>query len=83
MTDRLTSTYSNSAYHPLSCEFDSRSWRGIFYILCNELASDHMFSPVTSISSTTKTDPTTLPELFNHNGFNNLCPGKKLIKPTF
>ena len=79
MTDRLTSTYANSTYHHLSCEFDSRSWRGIFYILCNELASDHMLSPVTSISSTTKTDPTTLAELFNHNDLNNSCPGKKLI----
>jgi hypothetical protein len=42
----------------LSCEFESRSWRGVLYItvcdkVCQCLATDRWFSPV---SSTNKTD---------------------------
>ena len=34
-------TYAVSAYHHYSCEFETRSWRGVFDIpLCDKFASD-------------------------------------------
>ena len=50
-----------SAYHLLSCEFEPRSWRGVFDTtlcdkVCQWLATGQWFSPGTPASSTNKTD---------------------------
>jgi len=54
-------TCAISAYHRYSCEFESRSWRGVIdTTLCEKvwpwLATGRWFSPGTSVSSTNKTD---------------------------
>jgi hypothetical protein len=44
----------------MSCEFESRSWRGVLDTLCEKvcqwLATGQLFSPGTPVSSTNKTD---------------------------
>ena len=57
----FTITSANSAYHHLSCEFESRSWGGVLdTTLCNKvcqwLAAGQWFSPGTLVSSINKTD---------------------------
>jgi hypothetical protein len=52
---------TTSAYHHYSCEFESRSWRGILDTklcdkVCQWLAKGRWFSPGTTISTTNKTD---------------------------
>ena len=54
----FTTTYAINAYHHYSCEFESRSWRGLLDItlcdkVCQWLAAGRWFSPV---SSTNKID---------------------------
>ena len=54
----FTTTYAINAYHHYSCEFESRSWRGVLDIIlcdkvCQWLAAGRWFSPV---SSTNKID---------------------------
>ena len=50
-----------NAYQHWSCEFESRSWRGVLnialcYKVCQWLASGWWFSPGTPVSSINKTD---------------------------
>jgi hypothetical protein len=50
-----------SAYHHLSCEFESHPWRGVLDItlcdkVCQRLETGRWFSPGTPVSSTNKTD---------------------------
>jgi hypothetical protein len=57
----LTTIYTISAYHHLSCEFKSHSWRGVLdTTLCDKvclwLAAGQWFSLGTPVSSTNKTD---------------------------
>jgi hypothetical protein len=66
----FTTTCAISACHHWSCEFESRSWRGVFYTkLCDEvcqwLATGHRFFLDTPVFSTNKTDLTTT--IFNWN----------------
>ena len=61
MVNGFTTIYAISAYHPLSCEFESCSWRGVLDTtlcdkVCQWLASGRLFSPSTTVSSTNKTD---------------------------
>ena len=54
-------TRAISAYHHLSCEFEPRSWRGVYdTTLCDKVclcpATGRWFSPVTPVSSSNKTD---------------------------
>ena len=61
MVVRFTTTCVISAYHYLSCEFESSSWRGVLYTtlcdkVCQLLATSRWFSPGTPVSSTNKTD---------------------------
>ena len=56
----FTATYAISVYHYHSCESESRSWQGVLDIaLCDKvsqlLAPGRWFSPITSVSSTNKT----------------------------
>ena len=49
------------SYHHLSCEFESRSWRGVLDTtlcdkVCKWLATGRWVSPGTSVSSSNKTD---------------------------
>jgi hypothetical protein len=59
----FTTTYATSAYNHKSCEFESRSWRGVLNTtLCDKdkvwqwLATGWWFSPGPLVSSTNKTD---------------------------
>jgi len=57
----FTTTYAISAYHHWSCEFDSRSWRGVLDTtlcdkVCQWLAAGRWFSPGSPVSSSNKTD---------------------------
>jgi len=57
----FTTSCAISAYHHLSCEFESRSWRGVFdTTLCDKvsqwLVAGRWFSSGTPVSSTNKTD---------------------------
>jgi hypothetical protein len=57
----IVATCTISAYHLLSCEFEPRSWRGVFDTtlcdkVCQWLATGKWFSPGTPASSTNKTD---------------------------
>ena len=61
MVVRLTTTFTISTYHHQSCEFESHSWRGTLdTILCDQIcqsiAADRYFSPVTPVFSTNKTN---------------------------
>ena len=54
-------TFMTSAYHHHSCEFESRSWRGVLDTavcdkVCQWLATGRWFSPGIPVSSTNKTD---------------------------
>jgi len=56
-----TPTYAISAYHHLSCDFESRSWRGLLDTalcdkVCQWLPTGWWFSSGTPILSTNKTD---------------------------
>jgi hypothetical protein len=53
-------TYAIGAYHPLRCEFEPRSWRGVldttlYDKVCQWLVTDLLFSLGTPVSSTNKT----------------------------
>ena len=72
-----------SAYHHLSCEFESRSWRGVLntilsHKVCQWLVVGWWFSSGTPVSSTNKTDRHDITEIMlnvalNHNRlFHNL-----------
>jgi len=57
----FTTTCASSVYHHKSCKNESRWWRGVLdTILCDSvfqwLATGRLFSPVTPVSSTNKTD---------------------------
>jgi len=54
MVVRITTTYVISAYHHLSREFESHSWRSDK--VCQWLTTGRWFSPGTPVSSTNKTD---------------------------
>ena len=56
----FTTTCAIIAFHHWSCEFESRSWRGVLYTalcdkVCQQLATGRWFSPGTPASSITKT----------------------------
>jgi len=57
----FTTTYTISAYHYLSCELESHSWRCaldaiLFDKVCQGFCGKSWFSPGTPVSSTIKTD---------------------------
>ena len=57
MVVRFTTIYAINVCHLLSCEFESRSWRGVFDTtlcgkVCQKLAVSRWFSLVTSINKT-------------------------------
>jgi hypothetical protein len=57
----FSTNYAISAYHPSSCEFEPRSWRGVLDItlcdkVCQSLVAGRWFSLGTPVSSTNKTD---------------------------
>ena len=57
----FTTTWAVSAYHHLSCEFESHSWRGVLYTtichkVCPRLVAGLLFSPGTSVFPINKTD---------------------------
>jgi len=59
----FTTTCTISAYHHYSCEFESRSWRGLLSTtwcdkVCQWLSTGRWFSLGTPVSSTNKTDAT-------------------------
>jgi hypothetical protein len=60
MVVRFITTCAISAYHHLSCEFESRSWRGVLdTTLCDEVCQwlvTGRFNPGTPVSSITKAD---------------------------
>jgi len=61
-------TYAISAYHYLSCEFESRSWQCVLYAtlcdqVCQWLATDGWFSLGPPVSSTIKTDHQDITEI--------------------
>jgi hypothetical protein len=70
----FTTTYAISAYHHWCCEFESRSWRGLFdktlcYKVCQWLATGRWFSPV---SSTNKTDRHDITEIVLKEALNTI-----------
>ena len=65
----FTTTCAISAYHHWSCQFKSRSWRGVFdKTLCDKvcqwLPTGRWFSPDTPVSSTNTTDHHDITEIF-------------------
>jgi hypothetical protein len=61
MVAEYITTCAISAYHHLSCVFESSSWRGVLdTTLCDQVcqwfATGQWFSPGTRVSSTNKTD---------------------------
>ena len=65
MVVEFTTTCAISAYHHLSCEFESRSWRGVLHIalcdkVCHCLVAGLWFYLNTRVSSTNKTDITVI-----------------------
>jgi len=57
----FSTTCAISAYHHWSCEFESRSWRGVLDTTLSDkvyqwLATGQWFSPGTPVFSTNKTD---------------------------
>jgi hypothetical protein len=75
----FTTTCAISAYHQKSCEFESRSWKGVLDItlcdkVCEWLATIH-FLQVLLVSSTNKTETP-------QNNWNIVESGVKHHKPT-
>ena len=73
----FTITYAISASHHWSCEFESRSWRGeldttLYDKVCQWLAAGRMFSPVTSVCSSNKTDSHDITEILLKIGLNTI-----------
>jgi hypothetical protein len=69
-------TYAISAYHHKSCEFESRSWRGVLDTtlcgkVCQWLATGRWISPVLGFSSTHKTDRHDITEILLKVALNN------------
>ena len=61
----FTTTCAISAYHHWSCKFESHSWRGVLNTtlcdkVCQWLATGLWFSPGTPVSSTNKTEGSTV-----------------------
>jgi len=68
-----------SAYHHLSCEFESRSWQGVLdTTLCDKvyqwLATGRWFSPGTPVSSTNKTENHDITEILLKVAVNTITP---------
>ena len=77
MIVRFTTTLAISAYHHLSCEFESRSQRSVFdTTLCDQVcqwqAAGRWFSPSTPVSSTYKTDRHNITEILLKVILNNI-----------
>ena len=75
----FTITYAISAYHHKSCEFESRSWRGVLdATLCDEvcqwLATGRWVFPGTPISFTNKTDCHDITEILLKVMLNTITP---------
>jgi hypothetical protein len=73
----FTTTCAISAYHQLSCEFESRSWRGILSTtlcdkVCQLLAAGLWFSPGPPVSSTNKTDSYDITEILSKAALNTM-----------
>jgi len=73
----FTTTCAISAYHHWSCEFESRSTRGILDTtscdkICQWLATGRLFSPGTPVSSTNKTDHHDITEILLKVAFNTI-----------
>ena len=61
-------TYATSAYHHHSCEFQTRSWRGVLDTtlcdkVCQWLEAGQRFSPGTQVSSTNNSDRQDITEI--------------------
>ena len=60
MIDGYATNCAINAYHHLSCDFEPRSWRGVFYAtfykVCQCLATGRRFSSGTTVSTTNKTE---------------------------
>ena len=75
----FTTTFAISAYHHLSCEFESCSWRGVLDTtlcdkVCQLLVAGLWFSPGTQISSTAKTDRHDITEILLKVVLNTINP---------
>ena len=73
----FTTICAINAYHHLSCDFESRSWRGVLYAtlwykICQWLATGRWFSPGTMVSTTNKTDRHDITEILLKVVFNTL-----------
>jgi hypothetical protein len=78
----FTTTCAISAYHHESCEFEPRSWEGVFdTTLCDKvyqwLATGRWFSPGTPVSSTNKTDHHDIAEILLKVALNTISPNPK------
>jgi hypothetical protein len=68
MVVKFTTTYTITACHQESCEFESRSWRDVlvsYVIRCvsDRLAAGRWFPPGTPVYSTNKTDQHDITEI--------------------
>ena len=85
-------TYAISAYHHKSCEFESRSWRGVLDTtlcgkVCQWLATGRWISPVLGFSSTHKTDRHDITEILLKMALNTMYQTKPnqtlLLRQTY
>ena len=75
----FVTTYAISAYHHLSCEFESRSWRRVLVTtLCDKVcqwpARSRWFSPGIPVSSNNKTDRHDITEILLNVALNTITP---------
>jgi hypothetical protein len=75
----FTTTCAVSAYQHYSCEFEPRSWRGVFDTtlydqVCQWLATDQWFSSGTPVSSTNKTGCLDITEILLKVALNTITP---------
>jgi hypothetical protein len=71
----FTTTCAIGVYHHESCEFESRSYRGVLDTIlcgkvCQRLAADQWFSLGTPVSSTNKADRNDITEILLKKAFN-------------
>jgi hypothetical protein len=81
----FTTTCAVSTYYHTSCEFESRTWRGVLDTtlcdkVCQWLAAGRWFSPCTPVSPTNKTDLHDITEILFDEGQTTQCPNEKWQK---
>ena len=72
----ITTTYAISAYHHYSCEFESRSGRGVQHYVIKFVSG---FSPCTPVSSTNKTDRHNITEILLKVALNTIKQTKQTL----